>query len=149
MRKSFLLLIIACILVACGGQSKRTKDPVIMANAKDSELEQAKREALSTLNYFIKTYNSQSADTNFDFSIKADFVDNGVHEHMWISLNKIENEMFQGILGNEPQTINNIKYGDLTTIYRDQIEDWMIFNNKTKNFEGGYSTKVLLKRQNK
>jgi uncharacterized protein YegJ (DUF2314 family) len=149
MRKSFLLLIIACTLIACGGESKKSKDPVIFANANDSELEQAKKDALSTLNYFIKTFNSHSSDTTYSFSIKADFVDNEIHEHMWISLNKIENERFQGILGNEPQTIKNFKYGDLTTILKGQIEDWMIFNNRTKDFEGGYSTKVFLKRQNK
>jgi uncharacterized protein YegJ (DUF2314 family) len=147
MKKSFLLLITTCLLISCGGQTKKPDDPVVFAAANDPELEQAKKDALSTLNYFIKSFNSHSSDTTFSFSLKADFVDNGEHEHMWISLIKIENEKFQGFLGNEPQIIKNIKFGDLTIISKDQIEDWIIFNTKTNNFEGGYSAKVLQKRE--
>jgi len=145
--KTFMLLITTCILISCGGQSKKSNDPVVFAQGNDPELEQAKKDALSTFDYFIKSFNSHFTDTTYSFSLKADFTFNGEHEHMWISLNKIENDKFYGLLGNEPQIIKNIKYGDLVNISKDQIEDWIIFNTKTNNFEGGYSAKVLQKRQ--
>jgi uncharacterized protein YegJ (DUF2314 family) len=146
-KKITLLLITACLISSCGGQSTKSKDPIVYAEGNDPELEQAKKDALSTLDYFMKTFNIHSSDTAFHFSLKADFIDNGEHEHMWISLNKIENAKFQGLLGNEPQIIKNIKYGDLVTISRDQIEDWIILDTKTNNWEGGYSVKILQKRQ--
>jgi uncharacterized protein YegJ (DUF2314 family) len=145
--KTTLLLITTCFLISCSGQSTKSKDPIVYAQAKDPELEQAKRDAISTLDYFIKSFNSLSSDTTHHFSLKADFIDNGEHEHMWISLNRIENENFQGKLGNDPQIIKNIKYGDLVKITRDQIEDWIILDTKTNKWEGGFSAKVLQKRQ--
>lgn len=147
MQKTLLLLIATCFLISCGGQSTKSNDPVVYGQGNDPELEQAKKDALSTLDYFIKTFNYHSSDTTYHFSLKADFIDNGEHEHMWISLNKIENTKFQGLLSNEPQIIKNIKYGDLVTISRDQIEDWILLDTKTNNWEGGYSAKILQKRQ--
>jgi uncharacterized protein YegJ (DUF2314 family) len=141
------LLIATCNLISCSGQNAKSSDPVVYANAIDPELEKAKQDALSKLDYFIDSFNIHSNDTTFQYSLKVDFVDNGEHEHMWISLNKIVNGQFQGLLGNEPQIVKNIKFGDLVSVTKDQIEDWIIMDVKKDNWEGGYSVKVLLKRQ--
>lgn len=142
------LLIVLCILISCNGQSVKSNDPVVFAQAQDPELEKAKQDALLKLDYFIKSFNTHINDTTYQYSLKVDFIDNGEHEHMWISLNRIENGQFIGFLGNEPQIVKNIKYGDWVKITKDQIEDWIIVDIKTDSMEGGYSVKVLQKRQN-
>jgi uncharacterized protein YegJ (DUF2314 family) len=146
-RQTIFLMIAACILISCSGQNTKSSDPVVYAKAKDPELEKAKQDALSKLDYFINSFNAHSNDTTYQYSLKVDFVDNGEHEHMWIFLNKIINEQFQGLLENEPQIVKNIKFGDIVRVTKDQIEDWIIMDSKTNNWEGGYSVKVLQKRQ--
>jgi uncharacterized protein YegJ (DUF2314 family) len=143
----FILFFATIFYSSCRGQSSKSDDPIIYAEAEDPELEKAKQGALSNLNIFIQSFNTHANDTILQYSLKADFIENDTHEHMWISLNKIENELYYGVLGNEPQLIKNIKYGDVVKITRSQIEDWLIVNTKTNDFEGGYSVKVLLKRE--
>lgn len=142
--KSLGFIAVLTTLMSCGGQSAKT-DPVVYAESDDPELLQARQDALDNLDYFIGSFNEHSHDTTFQYSLKADFIDNGQHEHMWISLMKIDNEQFTGYLGNNPQIVKNVKYGDMITIARSQIEDWIIVDTKSNNMEGGYSVKVLQK----
>lgn len=146
MRCTFLFIAIL-LIVSCGRHSSKTNDPVVFAQADDPELEQARIEAINSLDYFIKSFSDHRSDSIFNFSVKADFVDNGQHEFMWIDLKKIENELFIGYLGNEPQIIKNVKYGELISIEKSQIEDWIIVDSGTNTWEGGFSVKVLMKRK--
>ena len=68
---------------------------------------------------------------------------------MWIDLQKIENDQFIGYLGNEPQIVKNIKYRDPVSISKSQIEDWLIVDSRTNQYEGGFSAKVFLQRNSK
>jgi len=147
MKRLFFILLLIPFLSSCGGKSNKTNVPVVEALANDPELEQAQKEALANLDYFLKTFETNTKDTSFSFSLKADFIENDEHEHMWISFNKMENGQFQGYLENDPQILKNIKYGDLVKLKKEQIEDWIIFNSKDNKMEGGYSTKVFLERE--
>ena len=138
---------VACILISCNGQSTKSKNSIVYAESNDPELEKAKQDALSNLDSFIESYNAHSSDLVYEYYLKIDFIDNEEHEHMWVLVNKIENEQFEGVLSNEPQIIKNIKFGDLVKIKRDQIEDWIIMNTETDEMEGGYSVKVLQNRK--
>jgi len=146
-RQIIFLLIVACILISCNGQSTKLKNSVVYAESNDPELEKAKQDALLNLDNFIESYNAHSNDLVYEYYLKIDFIDNEEHEHMWVLVNKIENEQFEGVLSNEPQIIKNIKFGDLVKIKRDQIEDWIIMNTETDEMEGGYSVKVLQNRK--
>lgn len=146
-RQIVFLLIVVCFLVSCNGQSTKSKDSIVYAESNDPELEKAKQEALSNLDSFIESYNVHSNDLAYEYYLKIDFTDNEEHEHMWISVNKIENGQFEGLLSNEPQIIKNVKFGDLIKIKKDQIEDWIIMNTETDEMEGGYSVKVFQNRE--
>jgi uncharacterized protein YegJ (DUF2314 family) len=137
------------LLVSCGRSSSKGCDPVVYAEPDDPELLHARNEAIKSLDYFISSFSEHHNDTNLNFSIKADFLDNGQHEHMWIDLQKIENDQFIGYLGNEPQIVKNIKYRDPVSISKSQIEDWLIVDSRTNQYEGGFSAKVFLQRNSK
>ena len=139
-------LIIACVLISCNRQSPKSNDLIVQAPSQDPELEKAKQDALLNFDSFIKSYNTHSNDLNYYYYLKTDFIDDGEHEHMWILVNKIENERFEGTLDNEPITVKNVKFGDLIKITKDQIEDWIIVDTETDKQEGGYSVKVLNNR---
>jgi uncharacterized protein YegJ (DUF2314 family) len=146
-KQILITLISPFILFSCAGPSVKSNDPIISVPEKDPELEKAQKDALANLDYFIKSFNAHLMDTLFHYSLKVDFVKNEEHEHMWITLKKIINDKFQGILDSDPEIIKNIKSGDLIIITKDQIEDWMIIDTKTKSWEGGFSVKVLEKRK--
>jgi uncharacterized protein YegJ (DUF2314 family) len=143
------LFIAFLLIVSCGRPSSKSSDPVVYAEADDPELLQARNEAIKNLDYFVGSFSEHHNDTIFKFSVKADFVDNGQHEHMWIDLQKIENDQFIGYLGNEPQIVKNVKYRDSVSINKSQIEDWLIVDSRTNQYEGGFSAKVFLKRNSK
>jgi uncharacterized protein YegJ (DUF2314 family) len=115
----FILFFATVFYSSCRGQSNKSNVPIIYAEAEDPELEKAKQDALSNLNFFIKSFNTHSNDTIFQYSLKADFIENGTHEHMWISLHKIENDLYYGVIGNEPQLIKNIQFGDVVKTNKD------------------------------
>ena len=141
------LLITSAIIISCNRKTSKTDDPTVTAPANDPELEMAKNKAQSNLAVFVNSFQEHSNDTVYEYAIKADFTQNGEHEHMWISVSKINNDQFIGTLGNDPQFITNMKFGDPITLTKKQIEDWMIMNNNTNEMEGGYSVKVLQSRQ--
>lgn len=115
------------------------------AAAEDPEILQAQKEAQSKINKFEKAFKSKSSQHSF--MIKADFVENGQHEHMWLTLKKIKGNNFYGVLDNEPRFIKKIKIGDQVTVKKNKIEDWMILDNQSGDWQGGFTVKVLLKRQ--
>ena len=64
------------LLVSCGRSSSKSYDPVVYAEPDDPELLQARNEAIKSLDYFISSFSEHHNDTNLNFSIKADFIDN-------------------------------------------------------------------------
>lgn len=146
MKKTTFLLLLLSFFLSCKEKTEKTVDPVVYAESNDRELENAKNQALSRLDYFINSFKKKNNDSTYIFSIKIDFVENDQHEHMWITIDRIENNKFFGVLDNDPETIKNYKLGDRITVKKEQIEDWAIMTNN--EMEGGYSVKVLQKRQN-
>lgn len=147
-RRSIYLFIVF-LLISCGRPSSKSNDPVFYAEADDPELLQARDEALKSLDYFISSFSEHCSDSILNYCVKADFVDNGQHEHMWIDLEKIENDQFIGYLDNEPQMVKHVNYGDSISINKGQIEDWLIVDSRTNQYEGGFSAKVFQNRSPK
>ena len=143
-RIAIFLMFTSFVLISCSGQTNKTIDPIIYAESEDPELEKAKQEALSNLDYFIESFQSNPTDTIMEYYVKMDFIDNGEHEHMWVFVSKYENEEFSGYLANEPEIVKNLKNGQPLEVTKEQIEDWVILDTRTGKKEGDYSSKVLL-----
>lgn len=146
-RTIIFLSITSIVLISCSGKTDKSKDQIVYAESGDPELENAKQEALSNLDYFIKSFESNSNDTILEFYVKMDFIDNGEHEHMWIYVSKFANEKFFGFLANEPEIVKNVKIGQPLEVTKDLIEDWVILDSRTGKKAGDYSTKVLLNQE--
>ena len=147
-RIAIFLVFTSYVLISCGGQTNKTNDPIVYAKSGDPELEKAKLDALSNLDYFIKSFQSNSNDTIFEYYVKMDFIDNGEHEHMWLFVSKYVNDAFFGFLANEPEIVKNVKNGQPLEVTKDLIEDWVILDSRTGKKEGDYSSKVLLNQEN-
>ena len=144
-KATFYFVFLLSLTFSC--KRSNPNDPIVYRQENDPELEEAREDALSTLDYFVNSFNSYSSDSSYVYSIKTEFIEQGQSEHMWLSLLKIRGNYFQGVLNNDPEKLKEIKFGDTVSIRRHQIEDWLIYNSKNKKTEGGYSISVLEARQ--
>jgi uncharacterized protein YegJ (DUF2314 family) len=144
--KYYLSFLFVALLFSCNTKRQNADDPLVYAEANDPELEQAKNDALAKLDYFINSFNAHPNDSTRFYSVKADFVEDETHEHMWIELSYIEGDQFKGVLGNDPENLTHLQMGDTITISRKDIEDWIITDDNSEDFEGGFSIKVFQKR---
>jgi len=82
--------------------------------------------------------------TQASFQVKKAFEDAGMTEHMWLSDVTIDGDMFSGTIGNEPQHVKNVKFGQKATVAKSEISDWMFIDDG--KLAGGYS--ILAMREN-
>jgi len=107
----------------------------------DADFLNAKEAAQKNIAYFIDALNS--FNDSLTYSIKADFVDGDIHEHMWVDTSGYRDEKFFGFVANDPVNIKNYKYGDWVAINKTDVEDWMIWNQATNEYHGYFSREVL------
>lgn len=153
MKRTLAFLLIIFLLCNCENKTSQVQevtkdssqitDPRVMVADNDPRLMKAKEQALNNLDFFIEMLANHGLDTTYMFSVKADFEENGKHEHMWVETNSYRNGNFYGILGNMPQMITTYKFGDSVTIRREAVEDWMIEVPESDSIMGAYSVKAL------
>lgn len=95
--------------------------------------------AKNTLHYFVKVIINPTQN-QANFSIKAKLKDNLKEENLWINNVKYDNGIFEGIVGNYPKVIKNVKFGSVIRVNIDDVIDWMFIDNK--RLIGGYSIRV-------
>lgn len=123
--------------------SAQITDPRVMVADNDPRMRKAKEQALNNLHFFIEMLQNHGMDTTYMFSVKADFEENGKHEHMWVETDRFEKGKFYGTLGNMPQTVTAYQFDDSVTIPREAVEDWMIEVPGSDSIMGAYSVKAL------
>jgi len=110
----------------------------------DSTFLAIKAIAQKRLSQFIDSLARHGKDiSNYTFQVKSDFVEKGVHEHMWSQVFIYKNGSFEGIFIDSPFDLKNIKTGDKVTIKKTDVEDWTIENIRTKKETGYFSKKYL------
>ncbi len=93
---------------------------------------------------FIKALNGPCTACR-NFTVKKRFpTPDGDFEHIWIDDVQLENGEFVGTLGNEPASIPDIRYGDVTRVKIKDISDW--FYTIDGEIVGGRTIKVLWDR---
>ncbi len=146
MRKKLILLVLICfVTISCGLFSSGKNDPVINVAEDDAEMNNAIAKAQEALPLFIKAFQSPSP-TQTDFSIKVRFPygTDGAAEHIWIGELTYNNDQFEGTIGNDPEYVTGLKYGDHVTIKTSDITDWMIIDGG--KMLGGFTYHVLRNR---
>ena len=132
------------------GQGAGVKDggmsTLVTVEEDDPDVEKAILTARKTVDDFIKRFeHPQSGDENF--SVKKEFKDNGQSEHIWITEISYKNGVFSGQVGNEPQLVSNVRFGETVSVHRKEISDWMWLTNG--KMHGGYTVRALLKNMPK
>lgn len=71
-----------------------------------------------------KKWQEENKDTiinPFDF-VKVTFIEDDIRENIWVEVDKVEGDVIEGRLGNDPLLIEGLKINDPVRIKRDQIQ---------------------------
>src|SRR6266481_8418995 len=102
-------------------------------------MHRAVTEARKTVGEFIAALKHPAPDQQ-DFEIKKAFVQNGQVEHIWLSDVQLVGSRFQGRIDNQPRKIQGLKLGQLVSINRNEISDWLYVDHG--KLVGGYTVRV-------
>jgi len=82
------------------------------------------------------------------FYVKAPFASDESHEEfMWVLVDSIRDGMVRGELANDPESVQNLRIGDVVEVPIDQVEDWNVQDESGEMVAGGFTVKVLMKRE--
>ena len=90
---------------------------------------QAINEAHISLDEFLKIQLTKLPVVD-DFKLKVMFNDNNGVEEFWVKpFRNLGKDEFEGILGNEPEIIKSLQYGQIVSFTRNMITDWRYKEN--------------------
>lgn len=156
--KSARLLLTLPLFVACNNNDHKisssngdlgfdTSAQVYTVTSENHSINAAIEKAKKTIGDFEHAFNSK--DSSFtDFAVKKRYETpdkNG--EHMWIAVTEIINGNYRGMVNNDAEQTNEVKYGDTVIVRKNEITDWMYLDNNV--LKGGYTIRELLNQMDK
>ena len=117
---------------------------VVGADSDDPEMEKAVEDARKSWSDFAKAFEAKAEGTG-NFGVKFPFDAPENKEFMWVEVTSLDDEFVTGKLANDPVWVKDLKLGSKVKRKISEIADWMYI--KDGDIVGGYSVKVLLKRQ--
>lgn len=137
------LLVLSFFLMGC---RSAPSSEVMYFTKQDAEMNAAIRQAQDTLDDFIG-HLQKPQPTQKGFSIKARFpydADNN-YEHIWLVDVSYTGVVFKGRIGNDRLFyVKDLKYGDVVTIAREDVSDWMFVEDG--KLVGGFTFRVIWNR---
>ncbi|MEJ2884298.1 YegJ family protein [Pedobacter sp. GR22-6] len=141
-----LFAILLCtVLLGCQNKSQtisRTGEPdIAQISGDDVAMNNAILTARKTITQFDSVLNS--VNTSIDgVALKARFdTPTGDGEHIWLTDVKKIKGQYSGVIGNLPNSTQEVKIGDTVSISNDRISDWMYLQNG--KLKGGFTIRVL------
>ena len=139
MRRYLRTMLPLLLFVCCS--CNRTPDTLVAGGYDEKEMEAAITKAKGSVDRFIAELSNKNGT---DFSVKAPIEDQGETEHFWLTDVTYDNGQFEGIIGNEPGLVTNVKMGQKWTIAKADISDWMFMRDG--KIYGNYTMRPLLAR---
>ena len=149
MRTSALVLTLLFILVAC----KRVPNESITESAKFDHVTGVKAEDAAMLRAFAKARgtldNFLTLATTGDPritapSLKVKIEDSGAVEYFWVADFSQTDKGFSGRIDNDPESVHNVKLGQVITFPKSQIYDWTYVDSTTGRSIGNFTACALL-----
>lgn len=139
-----------CLTVAPIGCSAETppasatassSDPTVRVEAGNPEMEAAFRKGRETLPRF---WNVLANPTNgeSDFAVKVPLKQDGHVEYFWVESPNRTGTQVTGRIGNDPEFVKRVSFGDTIEFAESEIVDWMYMRNG--KLHGNYTMRPLL-----
>ena len=104
------------------------------------EMDQAIEKARRETEHFVRAF---TADAGESFAVKVPIVDGEEVEHFWLTGISYAKGQFTGFISNHPGVVTNVSYGEMITVEKADISDWM-YMKKGKMY-GNYTLRPLIK----
>ena len=134
-----LLILTASLL---GTSVARADQPVVPVPSADPAMTAAFAKARSSIDAFLTQWRAPRNGAN-SFSVKLGLIDTKYRpgfaivrpdqptdaeiEWFWINLVRETGGVYEGTIGNDPESIHNVRLGQTIRFVRDDIGDWMYF----------------------
>ena len=132
----FLILSLVSLLCSC----KRDPETLVKGGYDEQEMEAAIARARAEVDVFIAAL-EKGKDS--DYAVKAPIGDRGEVEHFWLTDVAYREGAFEGLIGNEPGLVANVKLGQKWKLRKSEISDWMFVRDE--KIHGNYTMRPLLK----
>ena len=137
--KTLTTLSLVLFILACCSCNK-SPETLVEGGYDQQEMDDAIARARSEVDSFLA---EMSRGNGTDFAVKAPIQDQGETEHFWLTDIVYRNGKFEGVIGNEPGIVTNVKSGQKWTIKKSEISDWMFMRDG--KMYGNYTMRPLLK----
>lgn len=152
-------MLLGTALVGCGSKTndavlRAGRDRVIAVKGTDAEMNAAVAKAKANLGSFISALQRPTPTQRY-FAVKVPFRERGQTEHMWVTKLSYDSkkQTFRGILSNAPNLVHNVKQGQIVSVKRSEVSDWVYADGKNARGEdklfGAYTSAVLEARERK
>lgn len=138
------LLIIIFLALPSLGRAAGTDDHVVRIATDDQEMLAAFAKARRSVDGVIALI---KAGTLSSCNIKVQVHDGNGTEYFWLSGVTLAGDTFTGRIDNDPEIVKNVKIGDVQTVAKTGIYDWMYM--KDRKMHGNYTLRVLLKKMDR
>jgi uncharacterized protein YegJ (DUF2314 family) len=129
----------AAKLGASPSAPRQIDDNVVAFRTTDKSMNDAKDHGRKTLPRFLKMLANGDAGT---YSVKFPLTQNGATEHIWLQIDDYQNDTFAGRLADVPVNGTKYKMGDVMTVAKADVEDWMIRDGDA--IWGAYTARVAV-----
>jgi uncharacterized protein YegJ (DUF2314 family) len=117
--------------------------PILSSEGVEQELQKAADEAQSRLPEFVSAFERRGKGGTF--GVKAKFQEGDAVEWMWVLVEHVTDNGFEGRLDNNPGQLKRFKAGERITVKPEEVVDWVIKDGK--GMRGGFSIEVFKKQQ--
>lgn len=142
MKKHLLIFLALSLLLVCS--CSRQPDTLVTGGYDEKEMEAAIARARAEVNVFIAALNEGKG---LNFAVKAPVKEGDETEHFWLTDVVYRDGTFEGLIGNDPGVVKNVKFGQKWKIEKSEISDWMFVRDE--KIHGNYTMRPLLKTMKK
>lgn len=145
------VIVIVVVAMAVSAQRRRLwngpsgEPETVSCDLNDAEMNAAMEKARQSVDVFLAALNTPGVSQS-NFSIKAGFSVSGSKscEYIWLNDVRFEDGVFVGAVGNPPEKVDSIRFGDTVRVARGKIADWMFTDGK--RLRGSYTMRVVRNR---
>ncbi len=138
-----VLLFLLCGSAGCDSVDGLPNVPhrVVRVDEHDDEMNAAMSMAKETFESFTRNWKVPGVEScSLKFAMDSDA---GRVEHIWFTPIRIEGDLITARCANDPKNIASLRYGDVRTLDRKLVSDWMIMSDG--KCYGGYTIRALAK----
>lgn len=105
----------------------RDPETLVRDGYDEKEMEAAIARARAEVDVFIAALGKRQGS---DFAVKSPIKDGGGTEHFWLTDVTYREGAFEGLIGDDPGIVTNVKVGQKWTLKKLEISDWMFIRDE-------------------